>query len=97
MVCGVVDATVVVAGGIGDSVGAAVEATDEAAASELGSDFGGSDDSVEVVVEGGAGTLLVVSGFSRLSGGGLWSPGIGLVVDEGSSGLMSLLLGGSLG
>jgi hypothetical protein len=58
----------------------------------------GSEDAVDVsVVELGvevAGTELVVSGFSRLVSC-LWSPGVGLVVDEGSSGLMSLLLGGS--
>jgi hypothetical protein len=94
MVCGAVEATVVVVGGIGDSVVIIVVDADAVAdeASELGSDFGGSEDSVEVV-EGGAGTLLVVSGFSL----SCLSPGVGLVVDEGSSGLMSLLLGGSLG
>ena len=58
----------------------------------------GSEGAVDVsVVELGvevAGTELVVSGLSRL-GSCLWSPGVGLVVDEGSSGLMSLLLGGS--
>jgi hypothetical protein len=92
MVCGAVEATVVVVGGIGDSVVIFVVDADADEASELGSDFGGSEDSVEVV-EGGAGTLLVVSGFSL----SCLSPGVGLVVDEGSSGLMSLLLGGSLG
>lgn len=99
MVCGAVEAIVVV-GGIGDSVGVVDVETAAAvgidiADSELGSDFGGSEESV-IEVEGGAGTLLVVSGLLSLSlpGEGLVSPpGVGLVVDEGSSGLMSLLLG----
>lgn len=94
MVCGAVEAIVVVVGGIGDSVGVVDVETAAAgidiADSELGSDFGGSEESVEL--EGGAGTLLVVSGLS-LSPGESLSPGVGLVVDEGSSGLMSLLLG----
>ena len=98
MVCGAVEAIVVVVGGIGDSVGvvdvetAAVGIGIDIADSELGSDFGGSEESVEV--EGGAGTLLVVSGLSLSPGDRSLSPsGVGLVVDEGSSGLMSLLLG----
>ena len=99
MVCGAVEAiVVVVVGGIGDSVGvvdvetAAVGIGIDIADSELGSDFGGSEESVEV--EGGAGTLLVVSGLSLSPGDRSLSPsGVGLVVDEGSSGLMSLLLG----
>ena len=87
----------VVVGGIGDSVGvvdvetAAAAAGIDIADSELGSDFGGSEESVEL--EGGAGTLLVVSGLSLSPGESLSPPGVGLVVDEGSSGLMSLLLG----
>ena len=98
MVCGAVEAIVVVVGGIGDSAGvvdvetAAVGIGIDIADSELGSDFGGSEESVEV--EGGAGTLLVVSGLSLSPGDRSLSPsGVGLVVDEGSSGLMSLLLG----
>ena len=93
---------VVVVGGIGDSVGVVIDVETavgiDIADSELGSDFGGSEESVEVVERGGggAGTLLVVSGLSlspppeeSLSA----PPGVGLVVDEGSSGFMSLLLG----
>ena len=87
---------VVVVGGIGDSVGVVIDVETavgmDIADSELGSDFGGSEESVEV--EGGAGTLLVVSGLSLSPGDRSLSPsGVGLVVDEGSSGLMSLLLG----
>jgi hypothetical protein len=100
VVCGAVEAIVVVGvGGIGDSVGVVDVETAAAvgidiADSELGSDFGGSEESV-IEVEGGAGTLLVVSGLLSLSlpGESLSPPGVGLVVDEGSSGLMSLLLG----
>ena len=87
---------VVVVGGIGDSVGVVIDVETavgiDIADSELGSDFGGSEESVEL--EGGAGTLLVVSGLSLSPGDRSLSPsGVGLVVDEGSSGLMSLLLG----
>ena len=103
MVCGAVEAIVVVVGGIGDSAGvvdvetAAVGIGIDIADSELGSDFGGSEESVEVVERGGggAGTLLVVSGLSLSPPEESLSapPGVGLVVDEGSSGFMSLLLG----
>ena len=92
---------VVVVGGIGDSVGVVIDVETavgiDIADSELGSDFGGSEESVEVVERGGgtAGTLLVVSGLSLSPPEESLSapPGVGLVVDEGSSGFMSLLLG----
>jgi hypothetical protein len=102
VVCGAVEAiVVVVVGGIGDSVGVVIDVETavgiDIADSELGSDFGGSDESVEVVERGGggAGTLLVVSGLSLSPPEESLSapPGVGLVVDEGSSGFMSLLLG----
>lgn len=102
MVCGAVEAiVVVVVGGIGDSVGVVIDVETavgiDIADSELGSDFGGSEESVEVVERGGggAGTLLVVSGLSLSPPEESLSapPGVGLVVDEGSSGFMSLLLG----
>lgn len=102
MVCGAVEAiVVVVVGGIGDSVGVVIDVETavgiDIADSELGSDFGGSEESIEVVERGGggAGTLLVVSGLSLSPPEESLSapPGVGLVVDEGSSGFMSLLLG----
>jgi hypothetical protein len=102
VVCGAVEAiVVVVVGGIGDSVGVVIDVETavgiDIADSELGSDFGGSEESVEVVERGGggAGTLLVVSGLSLSPPEESLSapPGVGLVVDEGSSGFMSLLLG----
>jgi hypothetical protein len=101
VVCGAVEAiVVVVVGGIGDSVGVVIDVETavgiDVADSELGSDFGGSEESVEVVEGGGgAGTLLVVSGLSLSPPEESLSapPGVGLVVDEGSSGFMSLLLG----
>ena len=54
MVCGAVEAiVVVVVGGIGDSVGVVIDVETavgiDIADSELGSDFGGSEESVEVV------------------------------------------------
>ena len=94
---------VVVAGAIDDIADADVVSVSAFVATSV-SDFGGgagggagAEDvdvsDVELGVEV-AGTELVVSGFSfEISC--LWSPGVGLVVDEGSSGLMSLLLGGS--
>ena len=102
MVCGAVEAiVVVVVGSNGDSVGVVIDVETavgiDIADSELGSDFGGSEESVEVVERGGgaAGTLLVVSGLSLspLEESLSAPPGVGLVVDEGSSGFMSLLLG----
>ena len=83
-------------------VGGAVEATvvvvvvdDDADSEELLSDVFGSP-------AWDVGTLLVVSGFSLLSlevttGTVCFSSGVGLVVEVGSSGFASVLVGGSLG